>query len=68
MAEINARIKHRRDTSANWTSANPVLMNGEIIIVDTAAGDTRKKIGDGTSTYMQLPFEDEALESALAAI
>ena len=68
MAEINTRIKNRRDTSANWTAANPVLLNGEIILVDTAAGDTRKKIGDGTSTYLQLPFEDEKLESALAAI
>lgn len=68
MAEFNTRIKQRRDTSANWTSANPVLLNGEIILVDTAAGDTRKKIGDGVSTYSQLPFEDEKLESALAAI
>lgn len=68
MTEINARMKHRRDTSANWTSANPVLLNGEIILVDTASGNVRKKIGDGVSKYTQLPFEDESLESALAAI
>ena len=68
MAEINARIRHRRDTSVNWTSANPVILAGEIIFVDTADGETRKKIGDGTKTYLQLPFMDEVYESAMAEL
>ena len=59
------RIKNKRDTSANWEANNPVLLNGELIIVDTNAGDTRFKIGDGTKTYMQLPFQDEALYNVL---
>ena len=33
---INARAKNKRDTSANWTAADPVLLDGEIIIVDTS--------------------------------
>ena len=67
MAEkvLNARVKHKRDTSANWTAADPVLKNGEIIIVDTAEGGTRFKIGDGTKKYTQLPFEDESLRNLL---
>ena len=36
MAEFNTRIRLKRDTSANWTNSNPVILDGEIIIVDTA--------------------------------
>ena len=43
---FNARVRNKRDTSANWTANNPVLLNGEIIIVDTAAGDVRYKVRD----------------------
>lgn len=56
---LNTRVKWKRDTSANWTANNPVLLDGEVIIVDTNAGDTRFKVGNGTSTYTQLPFQDE---------
>lgn len=63
--EILARVKHKRDTSSNWTQNNPVLLNGEIILVDTAEGELRAKIGDGTKTYTQLPFSDEALRSLI---
>ena len=67
MAEktYNARVKWKRDTSANWTSNDPVLLNGEIIIVDTSSGETRFKIGDGVKKYSQLPFEDEAVRSLI---
>lgn len=66
MAEFNTRIKLKRDTSANWMAIDPVLLNGEIIIVDTAAGDVRRKIGDGIKKYSQLPFDDEELSAALS--
>lgn len=64
--EFNTRIKHKRDTSANWTSADPVLLNGEIIIVDTAGGSVRTKTGDGVKKYSQLPFDDEEIYSAIS--
>ena len=57
---FNTRIKNKRDTEANWTSKNPVLLNGEIIVVDTASGETRFKVGDGSKKYSQLPFQDAA--------
>lgn len=63
---INTRAKNKRDTSANWTAANPVLLDGELIIVDTTEGEVRMKIGDGTKKYSQLPFEDEKLRSLLS--
>ena len=62
---LNARISWKRDTSANWTSVNPVLLNGEIIIVDTAEGNIRFKIGDGSKTYTLFPFEDEAIRNLI---
>lgn len=65
--EILTRIKHKRDTSLNWTINNPVLLNGEIILVDTAEGkgELRAKIGDGIKTYTQLPFSDEVLRDLI---
>lgn len=62
---FNARIKNKRDTSANWTSRDPVLLDGEIIVVDTANGETRFKVGDGTKTYSQLPFSDEIVRGMI---
>lgn len=47
------RILLRRDTSANWASANPVLANGEIGYDTTL---DRIKVGDGSTAWSSLPF------------
>jgi hypothetical protein len=48
-----ARIKLRRDTAANWTAVNPVLLEGEPgLELDTG----KTKHGNGTSTWTQLPY------------
>ena len=65
---INVRIALKRDTSANWTNYNPVLLNGELILVDTAEGQLRAKIGDGIKTYTQLPFLDETLRALITDV
>ena len=65
---FNTRMKFTRDTSANWTQNNPVLLNGEIVLVDTDAGELRAKIGDGTKTYTQLPFSDEILRNIITTV
>lgn len=62
----NVRTTQPRDTSANWTQYDPVLRDGEIIIVDTDAGEVRYKVGDGTKKYSQLPFDDEAVRALIA--
>lgn len=67
MTELKARLRLKRDTSSNWTKNNPVLLNGELIIVDTDSGEVRSKIGDGVKTYTQLPFNDEALKAYVDA-
>ena len=61
-------IRQKRDTAANWTNNNPVLLNGELILVDTAEGQLRVKIGDGIKTYTQLPFMDEALRTLITDV
>ena len=47
------RILLRRDTSANWASANTVLANGEIGYDTTL---DRIKVGDGSTAWASLPF------------
>lgn len=58
---IQATVKNRTDTATNWTQKNPVLAEGEIIVVQTSAGETRLKIGDGVKTFTQLPYTDEQI-------
>ena len=69
MAEkiINARVQTRRDTLANWESENPVLLNGETVIVDTDDG-LRKKTGDGTSVFTSLSYDDENVYAELEKV
>lgn len=52
------RFKLRNGTAAEWTSANPVLLKGEIG-VET---DTRKyKVGDGTLAWSSLSYYIEGV-------
>ena len=47
------RLAIRRDTAANWTSANPVLAQGEFgYEADTGS----LKIGDGATAWSALPY------------
>lgn len=64
---LDVRTQISRDTSANWTKYDPVLLDGEIIIVDTAEGEVRYKVGDGSKKYSQLPFDDEAVKALINA-
>lgn len=48
-----SRIQLRRDTAANWASANPVLAAGEPgLEIDTAL----LKYGDGSTPWVDLPY------------
>jgi hypothetical protein len=54
-------IQIRRDTTANWSSVDPVLAAGEPALdLDTG----RLKHGDGATAYSLLPFVDDAGEIA----
>lgn len=67
MTTIQSRIQHKRDTSSNWEQNNPVILAGEIIIVDTNAGEQRTKTGDGTKHYSELPFDDENIRNLVSS-
>lgn len=47
------QFQMRRDTTTNWTSANPVLGQGELGLDTTL---NRFKIGDGTTAYNSLGY------------
>lgn len=50
---ILGQVQFRRDTAANWTSNNPVLLSGEMGIET----DTQKfKLGNGTSNWNSLAY------------
>lgn len=51
--EIDARYKHPVKTAVQWTSANPVLLAGEV----GYESDTGKsKVGDGVKTWNELEY------------
>jgi hypothetical protein len=54
---LKDKIRVRRDTTANFTSANPVLSLGEISFDTTTK---QFKVGDGASTWTSLPYSDAA--------
>lgn len=65
MAQFNTRIGLKVDTLTNWTSSKIQLLNGEIAIATvskTASGADLTdpvimiKIGDGESTFSELPW------------
>ena len=48
-------IQLRRDTTANWLSVNPVLAQGELGIAYNGDVVATIRIGNGASTWTQLP-------------
>lgn len=51
--KINTRIAAKADTQANWNSSDLVLYKNEVAY-ETDTG--RYKIGDGTKTWVELPY------------
>lgn len=62
---FNTRVKNKRDSVSNWTDKNPILLDGEVVVVDSTDGESRFKIGDGTKHYSELPFQDEYLQNEI---
>lgn len=60
------QIQLRRGSDTQWSSSNPVLAVGEIGI-NTSFSPMKFKIGNGTSTWGQLPYvvNDTTLFSSL---
>ena len=67
MRTINAIIQLRRDNDFNYDKIKDsfIPMNGEVVLVDTGREGLRAKVGNGFSTYAQLPFTDEDLRNTV---
>lgn len=56
---IKTRIKQKIDSLSNWIANDPILLQGEIGIVQ---GDYPKiKIGNGVSKFSQLPYSNNSI-------
>lgn len=53
---INVRLVQRVDTLENWTSTNPVPLNGEVCV---ESGSNLFKIGDGEKSWNELPYANK---------
>lgn len=64
----NSRIITKTDTYDNWTAANPVLLNGELVAATGCADgpSTRFKLGDGATAFNSLAFVDNEIVAAMA--
>lgn len=51
--EINSKLCLRTDNTANWQTANPVLLRGEIGVEEDTG---RIKMGDGKTEWSALPY------------
>lgn len=58
------QIQLRRDTLANWLTADPVLATGEVGC-ETDTG--RFKVGDGASMYSQIPYQSQLVPTGTRA-
>jgi hypothetical protein len=61
MATFSKRIQLRRDTATNWSTSNPVLLEGELGI-ELDSTRNRIKIGDGSTAWNDLPYFLDARE------
>ena len=53
MATFSGQIQIRHDTAQNWASKNTVLLTGEQGYEEDTG---RIKVGDGTTTWNNLPY------------
>lgn len=57
MNQINTRIVIRNDSTVNWQANDSlVLLKGELGLEFLEGGKVKMKVGDGTSTWAQLPY------------
>ena len=57
--KLDVRITQKKDTEQNWLTNNPILLDGEIALVETTDG-VRIKVGNGTDNFQALSYVDNA--------
>lgn len=61
-SNVSARVQHKHDTEVNWNKATTFIPKaGELIIydIDSTHEFPRMKIGDGSTTVVNLKFIED---------
>ena len=61
----NARYVIRQDTLDNWKTANPVLLDGELVAVKDGKYPEVLKRGDGVTAWIDLPWWPEGMKNVV---
>ena len=56
MPKFYNKVPFIKKSDSYWSSLNPILLDGEIILVSDDDGGVRIKVGDGISVYNELKF------------
>lgn len=57
MSELRTKLVNRNDTTENWNlHADKVLLKGEVGVEFLTSGKAKVKIGDGVTTWANLPY------------
>ena len=67
--EFITRIKNKIDTHQNWSTNNPILLAGEVVIVTEVDGnqeDVRIKVGNGVNNFNSLPWASSKFDIPIA--
>lgn len=66
---LEARVKQKKDTLANWMANPLVLLDGEQAFVTNANGrEVNYKIGDGTKTFAELEYMIQYDQAAFVSV
>lgn len=61
---VNAILRHRRDTAANWTSTNPILEDGQL---GFETNTLKSKLGNGVTAWNALAYTATSSTTTLLA-
>lgn len=62
---LNIELTSQRDTEANWKTLNPIIPEGNWAVVEMSNGYIRIKVGDGKTSFTDLPYTDEQISEDL---
>ena len=64
MADNKIKVRHvqRHDTESNWSSKDPVLLDGELAFTTDGTNTGKYKLGNGTSKWSTLSYAKARLE------
>lgn len=56
MPKYYNKVPFTKQSETYWRELDPILMDGEVVLVSDDVGGVRIKVGNGTSTFTELPF------------